>query len=939
MDDDDMYDEFGNYLGGDQMDSDDESIYLQEKPEQIPSQFENNTTALIKHDVNINQGEIIYVQPNDSITEQPVIQPNIERSMKVEIEEEETDSNLKYSSTYLKELMNNSPERIRNVSILGNTGSGKTSLIDQLIYYTHKVDKKKKNLRYLDNHKLEIDREMSIKASSITLLLPDVRDKSHVINIIDTPGHVDFNDEVLATLHGVEGVILVLDAVEGLTTRDEILIHEIVKLNLPITLILNKIDSLILELRLPPNDTYLKLETVIEDVNECIRTNEHYKDYIHKGRISPEFNNVFFSSAKYEFIFNLKSFTKMYSDNQESKTHEDEFLSVLWGDYYLDEENGSISSYSNKGKLERSFVSFILNPIYKIVTYTLTHETGDKRLSTLLWENSKLKLHKKTYNEEPQMLLKTVFNNIFSDYGNKSLVVTIQKNVTSPLEVTKKQGIEFTSTIGQVLKLVESSNGKKFSALVRLYKGSLKTGDKVKVYGENYNIDKENFKIETITRISIPQGRSDISINEVSTGNIVLIEGIDSIIKKGATITDINTELAKSFSILAYSRNSVFKVAVEPYKPSELPLLLDALRKIDKSYLSSIINVEENGEHIIIAPGELYMDCILHDVRLFFNDELQIRVSDPMVKFSETCIDMSFTKIPIKINNMAISVIAEPINDAKLIHNLETERINMSQTKKEISTILKTEHGWDVLAARSLWSISSDLNNPSILQDDTLEGESDKTILNEIKELVVTGFQWGVNEGPLINEPIRNVKFKILDFITTTDDIQINSAQIIPIVRNSIYTALLLAQPRLLEPVYKIITICTYKSIKVLEQLLNKRRGYIDNKREIPGTPLFEIIAYVLAIDSFGFHSDLKFHSQKQAKCQLVFDGWEIVPGDPLDETKQVSKLKPVDDEEALSRDFMVKTRKRKGITGEPTVQKYIDNDIYIKLKERNLIQ
>ena len=62
----------------------------------------------------------------------------------------------------------------------------------------------------------------------------------------------------------------------------------------------------------------------------------------------------------------------------------------------------------------------------------------------------------------------------------------------------------------------------------------------------------------------------------------------------------------------------MFKIAIEPEIPSELPILLEGLRKINKSYLSSIINVEENGEHIILTKGELSMDCILHDLRFSF---------------------------------------------------------------------------------------------------------------------------------------------------------------------------------------------------------------------------------------------------------------------------------------------------------------------------------
>lgn len=69
----------------------------------------------------------------------------------------------------------------------------------------------------------------------------------------------------------------------------------------------------------------------------------------------------------------------------------------------------------------------------------------------------------------------------------------------------------------------------------------------------------------------------------------------------------------------------------------------------------------------------------------------------------------------------------------------------------------------------------------------------------------------------------------------------------------------------------------------------------------------------------------------------LVFSNWEIVPGDPLDVNVELPNLKPVP-EESLARDFMLKTRRRKGLTGEPTLQKYIDSELYIKLKEKGFV-
>lgn len=85
------------------------------------------------------------------------------------------------------------------------------------------------------------------------------------------------------------------------------------------------------------------------------------------------------------------------------------------------------------------------------------------------------------------------------------------------------------------------------------------------------------------------------------------------------------------------------KIAVEPINPSELPKMLDGLRKISKSYPLAVTKVEESGEHIILGTGELYLDTIMYDMRKLFT-EIEIKVSDPVVTFCETVTETSSLK-------------------------------------------------------------------------------------------------------------------------------------------------------------------------------------------------------------------------------------------------------------------------------------------------------
>lgn len=139
-------------------------------------------------------------------------------------------------------------------------------------------------------------------------------------------------------------------------------------------------------------------------------------------------------------------------------------------------------------------------------------------------------------------------------------------------------------------------------------------------------------------------GRYVVETDHASAGNLVLLGGVDASISKTATIVarDIDEEL-HIFKPIKHLTQSVLKIAVEPISPSELPKMLDGLRKINKSYPLVTTKVEESGEHIILGTGELYLDCVMHDLRRLFS-EIEIKVSDPVVKFCETVVETSALK-------------------------------------------------------------------------------------------------------------------------------------------------------------------------------------------------------------------------------------------------------------------------------------------------------
>ncbi|KAJ2156896.1 U5 small nuclear ribonucleoprotein component [Coemansia sp. RSA 451] len=107
--------------------------------------------------------------------------------------------------------------------------------------------------------------------------------------------------------------------------------------------------------------------------------------------------------------------------------------------------------------------------------------------------------------------------------------------------------------------------------------------------------------------------------------------------------------------------------------------------------------------------------------------------------------------------------------------------------------------------------------------------------------------------------------------------------------------------------------------------VIGRRRGHVTHDAPKPGSPMYTIHALVPTIDASGFETDLRTFTHGQAFCQLYFDHWQAVPGDPLDREVVLRPLEPSAGQQ-LARDFMLKTRRRKGLSDDVSIDKFIDD-------------
>lgn len=276
----------------------------------------------------------------------------------------------------------------------------------------------------------------------------------------------------------------------------------------------------------------------------------------------------------------------------------------------------------------------------------------------------------------------------------------------------------------------------------------------------------------------------------------------------------------------------------------------------------------------------------------------EIIVSDPVVSFRETVLDTSdhivMSKSPNKHNRLYFQ--ARPLEEG-LAEAIDDGRIGPKDDPKIRTKTLVDEFKWDKDITRKIWCFGPETTGPNMVID-MCKGVQ---YLNEIKEHVVAGMQWASKEGALAEENMRGVAFEIMDVVLHTDAIHRGGGQLVPTARRVMYAAQLTAKPRLLEPVYLVEIQAPEGALGGIYSTLNQRRGQVFEEIQRPGTPLYNIKAYLPVIESFGFSSKLRENTSGQAFPQAIFDHWEMLGSDPMELESQANKI-------------VADIRKRKGI-------------------------
>ena len=692
----------------------------------------------------------------------------------------------------IKELMYQ-PENIRNIGICAHIDHGKTTLSDNLLAGAGMISEELAgDQRFLDFDEQEQARGITIDAANVSMV-HQYHDDEYLINLIDTPGHVDFGGDVTRAMRAVDGAVVVVCAVEGIMPQTETVLRQALREKVKPVLFINKVDRLINEVKLGPEELANKFIGIINEANKLI-TKMAPKDKKDEWLVKVDDGSVAFGSAYHNWAINIPMM-------QETGIN---FKDII--DYCNDENQKELAK---KVPLAEVLLGMV-------VEHLPSPEVSQQYRCPNIWDGD-------IESEAGQTMVNT------SPDGPLAVMVT---NVS----VDKHAG--------------EVATG-------RVYGGTVEQGTEVFLVGGQAR--------SRVQQVGVFFGPERVPTEKVPAGNIVYITGAKGA-TAGETICSPENKIVE-FEGIEHISEPVVTVAVEAKNTKDLPKLIEVLRQTAKEDPTIHVNInEETGEHLVSGMGELHLEVI--GVRIN-NKGVDINTSEPIVVYRETVAGKTANpvegKSPNKHNRLYLEV--APLEDS-IFQALQNGDIKEGKIKDKEEAQKFIEHGLDKEEARRVW----DVYNKSLFINMTRGIQ----YLDEIKELVIEGFESALEEGPVANEIAMGMKFTLVDAKLHEDAVHRGPAQILPAIRNAIKGGMMMADPTLLEPVQKVfINTPTDYMGSVTKEILNRRGQIVDMPTE---GDMVNVEAKVPVAEMFGFAGEIRSATQGRCLWSTENSGFERLP-------------------------------------------------------------
>jgi len=476
-------------------------------------------------------------------------------------------------------------ERVRNIGIMAHIDAGKTTTTERILYYTGRkhtignVDEGTATMDWMDQEK---ERGITITAAATTCLWRD-----HRINIIDTPGHVDFTAEVERSLRVLDGAIAVFDATAGVEPQTETVWRQADKYNVPRLAFLNKMDKL-------GADFWMSVESIEKRL--CAQP------LVIQLPIGVE--------NSFEGVIDLVKMKAVYWLSEDGAEYE---YREIPEDMLEEAEEGYEELVVHLSEIDEEILEI----------YSESGSVPEEKL--------KAAIRKATINN---VMVPVLCGAAFRNKGVQPLLDAIVDYLPSPLDLPP---VKAWTPEGDVLELAPDSNGPLGAlafkimvdpfvgkvAFVRVYSGRLKKGSYV------LNVNKN--QVERISRLLFMHANHREDTDEIVAGDIAALVGPRN------TVTG-ETLASKEMPLLLEKMEfpePVISVAIEPFSRDDEPRLVKALNALAEEDPTIRVYVDEDsGETILSGMGELHLEVITERIRREFG--VRFRVGHPQVSYRET---------------------------------------------------------------------------------------------------------------------------------------------------------------------------------------------------------------------------------------------------------------------------------------------------------------
>jgi elongation factor G len=476
---------------------------------------------------------------------------------------------------------------IRNIGIMAHIDAGKTTTTERMLYYTgiiHKMGEVHDGNAVMDWMQQEKERGITITSAVTTCFW-----NKKQINIIDTPGHVDFTAEVERSLRVLDGAVGIFCAVAGVEPQSETVWHQADRYNVPRIAFVNKMDR-----------TGADFEHVLDMITDRL-TDNTFPIQLPIGK-----------EDKFEGIIDLVTMKAIYFDPTTS--------GLEYSTVEIPEEFSEISDQYRTDLLEK------------------LSEFDDDLMEKILEEQSisndeiKAALRKATIEHQ---FVPILCGSSLKNTGVQTLIDAIIDYLPSPLDVPPASGVH--KKTGDE-RLIYPKVTDEFSALafkvqidkyvgrliyIRVYSGTLKKSGAI--------INRTNDKKGRISRILQMHSNKKNDVTELHAGDIAAIVGPKNL-QTGDTITSLNNNVL--LSDISFP-DSVISIAIEPRTKADQVNLDDALRKMEEEDPTfKVSQNKDTGQTLISGMGELHLEIIIDRIKREFN--VQANVGNPQVAYKET---------------------------------------------------------------------------------------------------------------------------------------------------------------------------------------------------------------------------------------------------------------------------------------------------------------